>query len=144
MITKAVVEEIVSPYQVKVRIPLFDKSDSSAQSRNTEDLNIATICSLPNCYINLQVGDIVFVGFEDNTYYKAVVLGHLCRNIESETYADLILSSLNVNMSAKLPQDTTIGDITTSELSCLQGITENIQKQINDINSKLTILFENM
>ena len=79
MITKAIVEEIVSPYQVKIRIPLLDRVESSPMSTNTSDLNTATICSLPNCYMNVQVGDVVFVGFEDNTYYKAVVLGHLCR-----------------------------------------------------------------
>ena len=59
MITRAIVEEIVSPYQVKVRIPLLDRAESSPMSTKKEDLNIATICSLPNCYVNMQVGDVV-------------------------------------------------------------------------------------
>ena len=144
MITKAIVEELITPYQVKVRIPLFDKTNLSVAARDDEELNVATICSLPNCYVNLQVGDIVFVAFEDNTYYKAVILGHLCRSTASDTCADIMLSSLNVRSSATLPFDTTVGDITSKELNSLQGVTENIQKQINNINTKLDMLIENL
>ena len=91
MITKAIVEEVLTPYQVRVRIPILDRVSSSELSTPTEELNIATICSLPNCYINVQKGDIVFVGFEDNTYRKAVILGHLSREA-CITYSDINLN----------------------------------------------------
>jgi hypothetical protein len=132
MITKAIVEEIISPYKVRVRIPLLDRPTHTPLSTKTQDLNTATICTLPNCYINLQVGDVVFVGFEDNTAYKAVVLGHLCKEAVT-TYADMILNTLEVNVAAKLPANTSIGNITATQLAYLEGLTDNIQGQLNSL-----------
>ena len=140
MITRGIVEEIVSPYQVKVRIPLLDRAHDSPLSTSTESLNTATICCLPNCYMNMQVGDVVFVGFEDNTYYKAVILGHLSREVMSNTYSDVNLGTLTVISGADLPQSTTIGNVSSTEISRLSGVTENIQKQIDYLKDQLETL----
>ena len=135
MITKAIVEEVLTPYQVRVRIPILDRVSSSELSTPTEELNIATICSLPNCYINVQKGDIVFVGFEDNTYRKAVILGHLSREA-CITYSDINLNSLVVNSEAKLPVTTHIGDVQPHQLAMLKGLTDNIQKQLDSLKEQ--------
>ena len=142
MITKAIVEEIISPYQVRVRIPLLDRMQTAPLATDSSNLNIATICSLPNCYPNVNVGDVVFVGFEDNTYYKAVVLGHLCREAMSETYADVTFSSLTARGPVTLPVETTIGDVNPYELSRLQGVSENIQQQINSLKDDILNIYE--
>ena len=139
MITKAIVEEILSPYEVKVRVPVLDRCDWN-MATSPENLNTATVCSLPNCYVNLKVGDIVFVGFEDNTYYKAVVLGHLCREAASTTYADLILNSLTTHSDTILSSNTTIGNVTAENIKCLEGVSDNIQRQLNYIKEQLDIL----
>lgn len=144
MITKAIVEEIVSPYQVKIRIPLLDGAPDSHMATKTDNLNVATICSLPNCYSNLQVGDVVFVGFEDNTYYKAVVLGHLSREAMTETYADVTFNHLVARGSAVLPKDIRIGNLNYSDLEALSGITENIQKQINSLKEDISAIYEKL
>ena len=141
MITKAIIEELVSPYEVKVRIPIFDSVSSAAFSTKSENLHVATICSLPNCYVNLQVGDIVFIAFENATYDDVVVLGHLSREAMTKTYADITLRSLLVNDCAKLPTDTFIGSLTPAEISCLTGITSNIQKQISTLRDKQDRIF---
>lgn len=133
MITKAIVEEIITPYKVRIRIPLFDNINSAAGRVNTEDLNVATICSLPNCYINVQVGDIVFVAFEDNTLYKAVILGHLSREAMTNTYADMTLGRLVVNSGATLPDATQIGEVTSEEISKLKGLRDNVQHQLDNL-----------
>lgn len=135
MITKAVVEEILTPYQVRVRIPILDRVSSSELSTPTEELNIATICSLPNCYINVQKGDIVFVGFEDNTYRKAVILGHLSREA-CTTYSDINLNSLVVNSEVRLPLTTYIGEVQPDQLAMLKGLTDNIQKQLDSLKEQ--------
>lgn len=141
MITKAIVEKIISPYQVKVRIPVFDRVDTSSISTSTENLNTATICTLPNCYINIQVGDVVFVGFEDNTYHKAVVLGHLCKQ-NVETFCNIDLNKVTVATSAELPYNTTVGQIKPQELLCLAGVQSNIQLQLDNITQRLLALEE--
>ena len=140
MITKAIVEEVLSPYQVRVRVPTLDRVTTSQISTSNENLNVATICSLPNCYTNIQVGDVVIVGFEDNTYYTAVILGHLCRSSESSTYANLKLNDLLVNTKATLPRETTIGDVSSQEVSCLSGINDNIQRQLDSLKEQIQVL----
>lgn len=132
MITKAIVEEVLSPYQVRIRIPLLDRASHTPLATKTENLNTATICTLPNCYINVQVGDIVFVAFEDNTSYKAVILGHLSKEATT-SYADLILNNLTVMTSTHLSNDTYIGNITPTQLLYLSDITDSVQGQLDSL-----------
>ena len=140
MLTKGIVEEVISPHQVRVRLPVLNGFQDTGIATDTEELNIATVCTLPNCYVNLQVGDVVFVGFEDNTHYKAVVLGHLSREIQTSTYVDLTVSSLTALGNVRLPATTQIGEVTAQEIACLSGIVGNIQKHIELLESRLTKL----
>ena len=140
MITRAIVEEVVSPYQVKIRVPLLDRGANTPLATSKESLNTATICSLPNCYINVQVGDVVFVAFEDKTYYKAVILGHLSRATMTDTYADVTFGELTVDRAAILPQDTTIGAVSSADIQMLQGVKDNLQKQIDSLKLQLELL----
>lgn len=144
MITRGIIEEILSPYKVKIRVPLLDGISSEGLSTNTNNLNVATICSLPNCYLNLQVGDVVFVGFEDNTHYKAVILGHLSREAMTSTYADVKFGNLDVITSAKLPQATSVGNVTPKELEQLSGVTDNIQKQLTNLQEQLDVITQKL
>lgn len=140
MITRAIVEEVMTPHKVRIRIPILDRLSYSPMSSDTQDLNIATICSLPNCYMNVQVGDVVFIGFEDNTYYKAVILGHLSRDAMSDTYSDVTFGNVIAKSTATLPHETSIGEVTSFELSCLTGIKDNLQKQIDSLTEKIDTL----
>ena len=51
---------------------------------------------------------------------------------EMTTAAPSTIDELTVSVTALLPQDTTIGAISASELGTLDGVTSNIQQQIND------------
>ena len=144
MITKAIVEEVVSPYQVKVRIPLLNGISSSTISTPSDELNIATICSLPNCLTNLQVGDVVFIGFEDNTHHKAVVLGCLLKEARTTSYADLELNDLIVHGKTTLPIETSIGNVTPDNIRSLEGISDNIQQQLNLIKEQQDVLADQL
>ena len=133
MITKAIIEQIISPYQARVRIPILDHLSYAPSGTSTTELNIATVCTLPNCYLNVQVGDIVFIGFEDNSYDRAVILGHLSREAMSSTYADVTFGNLHVNGETTLSASTQIGNITSEELSYLSGVRDNIQSQLDNL-----------
>lgn len=137
MITKAIVEEIISPYQARVRIPVLDRVESDGLFVPKDELSIATICTLPNCYLNVQVGDIVFVGFEDNAERKVVILGHLSREATLDSAVDLTVNNLNIRTSLTAPESSTIGDITYSEIQALSGIKDNIQKQLDLIQEQI-------
>lgn len=81
MIQKAIVESIENEYQVKVRIPKYDKMSGDGFSYN--DLSTSIICSSPGTLVNYSVGDIVLVGFENDEINKPVVLGLLYTNNNS-------------------------------------------------------------
>lgn len=75
MIQKAIVEAIENDYQIRVRIPKYDKLSNDGSSY--DDLSIGIVCSAPGTIVNYSVGDIVLVGFENDEISKPVVLGLL-------------------------------------------------------------------
>ena len=144
MITRAVVVSLEDPYHVKVRVPLLDRSETSNVYNSKDNLQVATICTLTQYDPNIQVGDVVFIMFEDRDLSHPVIVGYLYRSNKTQTYADEILGNLQIVTTAKLPFDTTIGSISYDNLKCLQGCTlpirselDNLQNQINELRSKL-------
>lgn len=147
MITRAIVESIEDAYHVKVRVPTLDRANVSNVYTNTENLNPATICTLTQYDPNLQVGDIVFVGFEDRDLSTPVVLGYLYRSDKTLTYADQVLGTVEVLQKARLPHDTQIGSISYGNLKSLTGCDfqiklaiQNLQQQVSDLQQQLSKL----
>lgn len=133
MITKAMVEQVLSEHSVKVRIPILDKVTNASTGTPINNNQIATECVLPNFNYNFKIGDIVFVDFEENNMDSPVILGYLTNTSEQRT--DGALLSIDVENKSVLPKDTSIGKVTGEELQYLNGITFNIQNEINSINN---------
>lgn len=85
MITKAIVEEIVNDYQIRVRVPVLHKITTSASATPFEELPIATVSTVPGIHIKYGVGDVVYVAYEDNLSSKLVILGELAVNFETDS-----------------------------------------------------------
>lgn len=136
MITKGIVEEVIDPYNIKVRLPIYNAISTAKDATPTKDLNTATICSISNSSNLVNVGDIVFVGFEDNDSGKPVILGHLFKENSSDTFIDMNLRMLSTNSTTRLNYNTYIGNITPKEISTLSGIKANIQEQIFNLDDK--------
>ena len=111
MITRAYITEVITSKKVRVRIPIYDRVEKAGLSVSNDDLSIATICTPPNMVYNPQVGDVVFVGFEDNDISYPVVLGYMMTTKESRVNKDLNVTltatSLKVKDSAELPSNLT-------------------------------------
>jgi len=140
MITKAVVEEVLSPYAIRVRIPLLDGIEDSKYGTASKDLSVATVCTLPNTSNLVLAGDIVFVSFEDNDLGKPVVIGTLLKETGNLCSSDVKLRHADISGVSTFSYYTTIGKVQPSEIATLQGTKENIQKQINDLQKQLTDL----
>ena len=131
MITKGYIEEVVDKYTYKVRLPTLDNVKQPNIRTVDEDLPSASVCSQLNCDLNLQVGDVVFVGFEDNSRYKPVILGCLSSDFNNLSRPNINFNTLTVTGTAKLSKDTSIGDVSYKNLQCLIGLSDNAQKQLN-------------
>ena len=138
MITRGIVEEIVSPYQIKVRIPSLDRSTIHSNNATRNNINIATICSLPRCNLNLQPGDVVFVAFEGrDSFDDLVILGVLYKETSSKGIPKQQLQELTVLSTASLPFDTSIGDVSSSAIQSLRGCKGNLQEELTIIKERL-------
>jgi len=139
MITRGIIEKSVDQYHVKVRIPSVDRMDTSSVYTSTDNLNTAVFATLPGCEVRLQPGDVVIVYVDDES---ATILGYLYRIESIEKRISQNLASLNVSESVKLPISTSIGEVLPKEIAYLSGVNENLQKQLDAIKERLTLLEE--
>lgn len=140
MVTRAIVESIDDAYHVRVRIPLFDRSTVSNIHRSTDELTSATICTLTQYDPNLQVGDVVFVAFEDLALSEPVVIGYLYRGEKTLTYADQVLGRLEVVTKVKLPYNTYIDGVSPDSLQCLSHCKVPIQTTLDILQAQIDTL----
>lgn len=134
MITRGVIEQVVDSFHVKVRIPTLDRVSSSSVYTATENLNTATYASVPGCGVQLQPGDIVIVHVASEA---VTIIGYLYRPEAISKRCSFNLDVLDVSECAKLPKNTTIGDVNSESISMLNGVRSNIQEQLDDIIKKL-------
>ena len=137
MITKGIIEEILPKYKVRVRLPLLNGMVQSTSGLKTNELSLATICVLPNISNVLNVGDIVFVGFEDNDLSKPIILGQLFSDKSFTTKINLDVAKFSTSSYTKLAMDTWIGNISPDEINSLYGVKGFIQKQLDDLDERL-------
>lgn len=128
MIQKAIVESIENEYQVKVRIPKYDKMSTDGFSY--DELSTSIICSSPGTLVNYSVGDIVLVGFENDEINKPVVLG-------------LLYTSNNSGESIKFPDLADTIDAMSSSIEKLEKVNSYIYiKYSNDGGATFTSLYD--
>lgn len=135
MISRAFVEGIVDNTHVKVRIPRINKVEGAVGATPYTELGMAVMCVPPGFSPRLKRGDIVLVAYEDDDDGSPVVLGLLFQPF-SDTVCDAKIDSLEVNVSTKLPEDTSIGDVSEENIKTLIGVNDNIQTQIDTVDLK--------
>ena len=118
MITKAIIEQIEDDgYHYRVRIPVLHKIENAPGSTPFKELPIALVCYAPGCRPNLNVGDVVYVGFENNQYSDPVILGMLLNDTYKNSSASIIADSIDASINVNLPQsNVNFGDITLSNI----------------------------
>lgn len=136
MITKALIIKKISDDCYQIRIPTLDKVKSS--SLNSNELQVACASKQVSGDSNFNQNDVVYVEFEDNDIYNPVILGKLYVESNLNSLQDFSANSLTVTNSARLSNEIVINNkITYDNIKNLIGTSDNIQKQINDIISKL-------
>ena len=127
-IYKAIITAIEdNGYQVKIRIPFFDRAENTLGSTPNYNLYTAAICTSPGINPAYKVGDVVFIEFENNDTSLPVVLGPLYRENTAST-SSIEVQSLTVDVSSSLPEDTSIGLVTEANIKSLIRITDISQQ----------------
>lgn len=105
MITKAIVHKLDrDANRCLVRVPLFE----TASNPNPVVLT-AYPSIVPGLFNNLYIGDIVYVGFEENALEKPIILGKFYKNAKTENKAKGgagNFNTLNVLAKASVPSST--------------------------------------
>ena len=94
----------------KVRIPFLEDNTTN------EMVFDALLCNQPGEYNGYNVGDCVFVSFENDKLNTPIILGKLYVNQEGELPTYHILNELNVTSRVTLPENTTIGNYTLGDI----------------------------
>ena len=137
MVTKAIIESIESKYLVKVRIPLLDSGPEFSDATDYDSLSDAIICTLPRTSYIPEIGDIVFVTFEDNDKGKPIIIGCLFKESGNDSQIDIEVNNLVVKSKTQLSSSINIGSISYDELKYLEGLKQNIQATFSNIEDRL-------
>ncbi len=105
MITKGIIKE-VSDTGIRVSVPALGQLEDNLNF-DFKKLPYATVCTLPGVHPNYRVGDVVYVGMEDDNLFKPVILGSLPSRHTSNS--DMSIGELDVSVSCKLPKLTKLG-----------------------------------
>ena len=105
MISKAFIEKKIDEYTYIVRIPRFNKSNSSVYASKDTNLYTATICYSPGIIPYYDINDVVFIAYENGESSNPVILGKLFRPDDNSNSISIIdteqdnLSSSNLNQT---------------------------------------------
>lgn len=138
MITKATIEEKIDKYRFRVRVPIYNKQKGVVFSTPTEELDIALVCTLPGCNVNYQVGDVVYVGFDNSQEYEPVILGLLYREKDTGTLMSITAESVRTKVSTELSSHTKIGSVSEDNIKALIGANTSLQIELDKLKAKTT------
>ena len=109
MITKGIIEGVnLENYSVKVRLPVFDKIPGDPNATSYDALPPATICVPKGQYPQFNIGDVVFVGFENNNRSNPVILGMLFKDDMGKELIKSVSQVLEATDEAYLPKNTKV------------------------------------
>lgn len=140
MLTKAFVTEVYSPHSARVRIPLINKIDDVQDSTPRDELPLAAVCTIPNFLTNLQRGDVVIVGFEEDDTAHPIILGYLSTSQGTNSTVDIKCGEIQVTDRVIFPADVTIGKITPENIGTLLNLEDNIKQTFESVKADIVNL----
>ncbi len=124
-----------------VEISIFKEPGSTTDSNILNYTLDTSCCITPGVYEAYNVEDRVYVGFINNEISNPVILGKIYKNIPDVTgdkpAGYHFIDSLNVKSSARLPEDTMIGDFTFKVIKEYIQDINNLKDKVAELSAKL-------
>ena len=137
MITKGIIQSVISPHLVKVRIPLLNKIEGVEGATPNRELPASGVCTLPSVLIDPQPGDVVIVGFEEDDFSRPMVIGFL--SVSSPlSKINVGCDTLKADEEAVLPAFTSIGEITPDNINCLKNLKDNVNDTFDSFREQFS------
>lgn len=157
MITKGIIEKITKSANdgiiFDVRIPLLETANETG-----EFLLKAHLCYQPGNLEGYSINDVVYIGFENDSLNKPVILGKLYKGSEKQLFQETdgslteeqlykknssnfsYCSSLEVVNSAILPNNTKIGDLTYDNIYGIYKTLEHSNTRLEQAENQLNLV----
>lgn len=135
MITRALIADKIDTYHYKVRIPMYNKSESAVGSTPNNELYTACVSNTPGIIPAYNVGNAVYIGFESSDTSTPVILGALLNANAISIQNDINATSLTVSIDTHLSKDTTIGTVSPDNIATLEGQTIRIKNEFERVDA---------
>ena len=144
MITKGRVESIVDASTAKVRVPFIDGYRGLSNSVPSDELNEAKISTAFGICPNLNIGDEVYIAFENGYIDKPIIIGVVAEQgfNPSKRFGDASFDNLTVTGNVSLPANTTLGTMPLFNLMKIIGEGGTLDEMINTANSKFADIYD--
>lgn len=140
MITKAIIKsKVLDSNKYYIRVPYFEQANINNSSSLSSYFE-ATVAQIPGIVNAYSVDDVVFVAFEDHHADKPVIIGKLSLQDDIQLSSDrgfANLNTLSVSKSARLPNDTTIGDFSFKDFNGTLGNISNLSDRLSMTNDDI-------
>ena len=141
MVTRGIVQKVVSEKEVQVKVPMFGLIEEEEDEEQVNELPIARICTVPGCFPNFKKDDVVLISIEDNDLNTVMIMGRLIPDDNSVGTSVATFENLTVEKDTVLSKDTTIGKVLPENISHLENSTCNLQLQFDtNVNQKIEFL----
>ena len=141
MVTRAIIKRVISEKEVQVEVPMFGLIEEGEGEEQVNELPVARISTTPGCCPNFKQNDVVLICIEDNDLNNPMVMGRLIPEDKSIGTSNGVFETFKVNKDATLSRNTTIGKVSADSLSCMEGVTSNVQTQFNtNLSQKVELL----
>lgn len=137
MIYTGIINSKVSSGEYKVRIPELNKVAGAIGATPDSELYTARVSTSCGIWTDFKSGDKVFIAFLTFGSGSPVILGLQFNDVAKGRFSSAHFTDLEVSVNSKLPQDTSIGEVTSENIRCLINLNENIASKFTQIDETL-------
>ena len=128
----------ISSGEYKVRIPELNKVAGAIGATPDSELYTARVATSCGIWPDFKSGDKVFIAFLTFGSGSPVILGLQFNDASKVRFSSAHFTDLEVSVNSKLPQDTSIGEVTSENIKCLINLNTNIASKFTELDETNT------